>query len=148
MERRAGKGPCWRTLRRREGVAEADAADRPHPVDEEIVAELQRVAAVLGTTTLTQADVLKHSPMLGAKVLRSRFGSFTAALAAAGLRQSPMANRWTDQEYVDNLRLVWSHLGRAPIRADMNRPPSRITGDSYRNKFGSWEKALAAAGQP
>ncbi len=113
--------------------------------DDEIIAELQRVAAVLNTTTLTRAEVVRHSRTLGARVFLSRFGSFHAALAAGALEHSPLANRWTDQEYIDNLRVVWEHLGRRPIRWDVSRPPSRITGEAYRNRFGSWENALAAA---
>ena len=89
--------------------------------------------------------MLHHSSTLGARVFLSRFGSFNAALAAAGLQHSPLANRWTDQDYIDNLQAVWEHLGRRPIQWDMSRPPSRITGESYRNRFGSWENALAAA---
>jgi Homing endonuclease associated repeat len=65
--------------------------------------------------------------------------------AFAGLRQSPMADRRTDQDYLDNLRVVAAHVGREPIPEDMNRPPSRITSGSYRYRFGSWEAAVAAA---
>jgi hypothetical protein len=62
--------------------------------DAEIIAELRRVAKVTGTTIVVRADVLKHSEILGMKVLIRRFGSFRAALAAAGLKHSPMANRY------------------------------------------------------
>ena len=51
--------------------------------DAEIIAELQRVAAAAGSTTLVQGDVWRHSTILGMNVLRNRFGSFADALAAA-----------------------------------------------------------------
>ena len=82
--------------------------------DAEIIAELQRVARVAGTTTLVQDDVRRHSSILGMNVFRNRFGSFTGALAAAGLGHAPHANRWTEEDHLENLRRVWAHYGRAP----------------------------------
>ena len=60
-------------------------------------------------------------------MLLKRFGSFPAALAAAGLRHAPHANTWTEEDYLQNLRQVWAHYGRAPTAAEMGRPPSRIS---------------------
>jgi len=57
--------------------------------------------------TLVLDDVRSHSETLGSKVLLKRFGSFPAALAAAGLNHSRMANRWTEDDYLENLRQVW-----------------------------------------
>ena len=65
--------------------------------DTEIIAELQRVAVAAGTTTLVLDVVRSHSETLGAKVLLKRFGSFPAALSAAGLSHAPHANRWTEE---------------------------------------------------
>lgn len=113
--------------------------------DHEVLAELRRVAKVVGSGYLTRNDVTRQSDLIGLGVVTSRFGSFAAAVAAAGLEQSSMANRWTEQDYIDNLRTVAAHLDRTPIQEDMNRPPSKITGDSYRHKFKSWETALGAA---
>jgi len=109
----------------------------------EIIAELQRVAAVVGTTTLVQGDVRQHSDILGMNVLRNRFGSFADALAAAGLHHSRMANRWTEDDYLDNLRRVWAHYGRAPTTQEMRLPPSNIAAEGYKRRFGSWQHALS-----
>jgi hypothetical protein len=46
-----------------------------------------------------------------------------AALEAAGLAQSSMANRLTQEELLDNLQKVAAEVGREPILEDMNRPP-------------------------
>jgi len=113
--------------------------------DTEIIAELQRVARVAGTTTLVQDDVRGHSTVLGVNVFRNRFGSFPAALAAAGLSHAPHANRWTEEDHLENLRGVWAHYGRAPTATEMSLPPSRITATSYRHRFGSWEAAKRTA---
>ena len=126
MLRRFG---TWREVLTRAGLAERYSGRSVSPkmqsqrsrmlTDAEIIAELQRVAAVAGSTTLILDDVRTHSEILGSKVLLKRFGSFPAALAAAGLHHSPMANRWTEDDYRDNLRQVWAHYGRAPSSAEI-----------------------------
>lgn len=111
--------------------------------DHEILAEMRRVADVVGRGgVVTRDDITQRSDVLGLGIVMRRFGTFAAAVKAAGLQQSPMANRWTEEDYRDNLRMVAAHLGRDPIQEDMNRPPSKITGDSYRHRFGSWGAAL------
>lgn len=113
--------------------------------DDEILAELRHVASLAGRSYVTRNDITRRSDLVGLGVIATRFGSFAAAVEAAGLSQSPMANRWTELDYLDNLRAVAAHLDREPIQEDMNRPPSRITGDSYRHRFGSWTAAIQAA---
>jgi Homing endonuclease associated repeat len=112
--------------------------------NEALLEELRRLAASKGSAVVTAADV-DASERLAANVLLTRFGSFAAAVEAAGLKQSPMANWWTARDYLDNLRAVAEHVQREPILDDMNRPPSRITSGSYLYRFGSWENAIAAA---
>jgi hypothetical protein len=116
----------------------------PHLTDELLIAELQKVADRVGSGTITMANVRKHSEVMGVQVLVSRFGSFGAACAAAGLQPAKRANRWTDEDFATNFRLVERHLGRTPIRADMDRPPSTISSGSYVYRYGSWQAAVAS----
>ena len=111
---------------------------------EDVIAELQRVARVQGTSTITRTDVRRQSDLLGDRVIDNRFGSWRAAVEAAGLDLSPMGRRWTDDDYFENLLEVWTHHGRSPTYGEMNQPPSRITKGAYASKFGTWGKAKAA----
>lgn len=111
---------------------------------DDMVRELQRVAAVVGRNTITRAELLKHSDLVGERALLNRIGSWKAALEAAGLELSAMGRRWTDDDYFENLLEVWTHHGRPPTYAEMNRPPSRITNGAYAAKFGSWGRAKQA----
>jgi len=121
---RAGIGDRYR----RRSMSHKMRSQRPRALtDDEVIAELQRVARLAGTTTLVQGDVRRHSNILGMNVLRNRFGSFADALAAAGLHHSPMANRWTEEDHLENLRRVWAHYGRAPTATEMSLPPSPNT---------------------
>ena len=56
---------------------------RPY-TDEEMIAELQNVSAKIGTELLTVAFFNRHAEM-GAECVRRRFGSWGAALKAAGI---------------------------------------------------------------
>lgn len=111
---------------------------------QEVVAEMQRIARLLGKSSLSQAELQEHSEIVGARVVRSRFGSWKAALEAAGLEITGPQRRWTDDDYFDNLLEVWTHYGRAPKYDEMNKPPSRITNGGYAAKFGTWGRAKQA----
>lgn len=112
--------------------------------DEDVAAELRRVAEVKGSPVLTVKDLTTYGSRAGAGLVRSRFGTWSNALEAAGLGLSIHGRRWTDDDYFDNLLAVWTHLGRAPKYAEMNLPPSRITNGAYASRFGTWGKAKAA----
>lgn len=111
--------------------------------DELLIGELQKVAERVGSTTVTVAQVRAYSGVIGTQVLVSRFGSFGAACAAAGLHQSSKLNRWSDRDLATNFRRVERRLGRTPIRADMDRPPSIISSGCYVYRCGSWEASVA-----
>jgi len=93
---------------------------------------------------LTRQEVDQHSNVLGWTAAVSRFGSWKAALEAAGLTTVPHARRWSDEDYFANLLAVWTHHGRALRYAELNQPPSMITNGSYAKKFGSWGAAKTA----
>lgn len=62
--------------------------------DDEILAEMRRVADVVGRGgVVTRDDITQRSGVLGLGTVVRRFGSFAAAVEAAGLTQSRMANR-------------------------------------------------------
>ena len=111
---------------------------------EDMIVELQRIAAKVGRNVITRADLLHHAELMSERALLNRFGTWKAALEAAGLELSNMGRRWTDDDYFENLLDVWTHHGRAPTYAEMNRTPSRITNGAYAAKFGTWGKAKQA----
>lgn len=112
--------------------------------DEEVAHELKRVAEALGKTTLTRQEFRQHSQVLGERIVINRFGSWQAALAAAGLTTVPLGRRWSDEDYFTNLLTVWTHRGGAPRYAELNQPPSKISNGAYAKKFGSWGAAKVA----
>src|SRR5438874_5566668 len=85
---------------------------RPEMSDEEILADLKRVASALNTDTLSRDTYQQHGSYAPTTV-KKRFGSWNRALAAAGLRIVRVRNL-PDETLIDNLREVWIKLGRQP----------------------------------
>ncbi|MBN1240362.1 MAG: hypothetical protein JXB36_17805, partial [Gammaproteobacteria bacterium] len=73
--------------------------------NEDLVEELRRIATELGAESLTQRQ-FKDRSKVSAACLSRRFGSWTAALAAAGLEPVAMGRRYDDEDYFENLLTV------------------------------------------
>ena len=80
-----------------------------------------------------------------AQVFGQRFGSWNAALQAAGLRiRKP--RKIAEIDLFENLVRVWRRLGRQPVSADLTRTKgiSLYSSGAYCARFGAWNKALLA----
>lgn len=110
----------------------------------ELVADLRRVAEHNRARPFTTDLYAEHGQFRPGTVAR-RFGSWNAALEAAGL---PVTHLWKvpDRMLFENLAHVWRKLGRQPTgRALTNRDGlSRFSYSTYKKRFGSWHKALRA----
>ena len=117
--------------------------DTPPPIsDEELIADLHRVAQTLGSKTLTQAQYVSlgvHDRLTQVR----RFGTWNEALLRAKLT---ISNRIDipDVELFENILTLWQHYGRQPRISDLASNPSCISERPYRRRFGSWMKALKA----
>lgn len=107
-----------------------------------IISELQRVAKVTGKYP-SQSDFESYAEFSTA-VVRSEFGSWLKAAAAAGFSPPREAARFSDEECFENLLLVWSRLGTQPRCGDMRSQDSRIGPKAYLSRFGTWNEALLA----
>ena len=110
---------------------------------EEVLAELRRVARVLGRDELMVADFNGQSSFSSATV-RIYFPLWRQALEAAGLSARPTSVRYSDEECFENLLQVWTHFGRPPQYREMGSTPSSIGGKAYVGRWGTWVKALEA----
>ncbi|MCX6596351.1 MAG: HNH endonuclease [Acidobacteria bacterium] len=111
--------------------------------DDDIIAELKRVYAILGTNTMNRAQFNAHS-VTSYEAVRSRFG-WNEALKLAQITPAPTANRkWTVEQCFENLAVVWTHCGRPPAYREMFNPPSIISGKAYEGRWGTWRTALRA----
>ena len=109
---------------------------------ETALADLRAVAARLGQTTVSNKQYLANGEFTDAPLLRA-FGSWNAALKAAGLGQAKRAKIPTE-ELFENLERMWRALGRQPKYGEVAKPFSAFGAGTYESRFGSWRKALEA----
>jgi len=108
--------------------------------NEQLLEDLRTVAKQLGKNTVKYDEY----PQLGhcaSRIFETRFGSWNAALRAAGLDVGRCQDI-SDLELFENLEHVWTTLGRQPRREEIIRPMSRFAHGTYERRFGGWRKAL------
>ncbi|EQD28602.1 HNH endonuclease domain protein, partial [mine drainage metagenome] len=110
---------------------------------QEILDAIKAVSIKLQKYELTLQEFQAHTGWTGTPVRRI-FGSWKNALIAAGLGQSALGKRYTDEECFENMLSVWTHYGRAPQHDDMSKAPSIVGPKAYVRRWGTWRKALAA----
>lgn len=109
--------------------------------DDELLEDLQRVARKLGRDTVTISEYTEHR--LGhATTIQRRFRSWFKALADAGLKASRSRIGISDEELFENLRAVWTSLGRQPSYGEIKTPLSQYSAGTYEKRFGRWSQAL------
>jgi hypothetical protein len=74
--------------------------------------------------------------------ISDRLGSWRGALARIGIETGVKSRRYSSQELMDNLELVWRELGRPPGARLIARRGFRITEPTYRRRWGSLRKAV------
>ena len=108
--------------------------------DEELIADLRRVAEFLATQNVTMDQYRQHG-RFSPKPQISRFGTWNEALIRAGL--TIYRAGFSDAELFENILTLWQHYGRQPTSRELALAPSRIPSEkSYRRRFGSWMNAL------
>ena len=110
---------------------------------EELLTALQELADELGgTPTNDQMDAQgPHS----ATTYRERFGSWNSAVREAGLEVNYEATRANKEELLTALQELAGELGRTPTVNEMEEQ-SPYSEWIYRDRFGTWNDALEAAG--
>lgn len=119
--------------------------------DEELLNELRRVTKLIDATYLFRKEFKKCSE-ISPDTIQKRFGGWRSALERAGLVNrwsggleiSNLGKRYTQDEYWENLLLVWTRYGRQPTYGEMRHAPSTIGAEAYHAKWGTWRKALLA----
>jgi hypothetical protein len=124
-----------------------------------LVAEIQRVAALIATPHIAQAE-FNRLAKASSSAIRRRFGTWEKALDRAGLRHrysgAPVSKKllaegrqtFTDAQLTRDLQDVASKLGGAPLTMELYTRHGLVNAETIRRRFGSWWKALETAGLP
>jgi hypothetical protein len=128
----------------------------PDYTNDALLSELRRVAAAVDPGRLTISAFSKCSKV-GVTTLRRRFGSWQAALQAAGLAHlynSPapatkprvLARNLSNDQILGELRRIAQLIDVTNLTADHIREYASVGVDAIRNRFGSLRTAFRAAG--
>lgn len=110
--------------------------------DEELLADLRRVAELLGASTVSMPKYRELGKFDDSN-LAKRFGTWNNALSKVGLTISNEVNI-SDARLFENILTLWQHYGRQPRRSELAKPPSSISQGPYKRRFSSWTAALEA----
>lgn len=125
--------------------------------DDAIIAEIRRVATLVGEAKLTTSLFDKHSKV-DASTVRRRSGGWRQALERAGVghmysgpqMKRSMTRRYgqkhSDSQMIDALREVAAQLATTSFTAQRFDAYSRIHSASIVRRFGSWAEAMTQAG--
>jgi len=110
--------------------------------EEELIADLIRVRDLLAEegATITKESYTEIGQFTGTTI-KDRFGSWNAGLAAAGIKTVNHKNI-SETDLFENLRQVWTVLGRQPRKNETKKPLSKYSYATYNSRFGSWNNAL------
>lgn len=115
--------------------------------DRQLIENLQNIAEELGRTP-TASDLLgREGP--SNRAYSYRFGSWNDALEVAGLTEND-TRKWyvTDEQLLKPLRELAKKLGYTPSLRESRDCKDTPSEPTYSRRFGSWSKAVEAAGLP
>lgn len=109
--------------------------------DEELVADLKRIAFELNKKAISRADNDERGKYNTSTYIR-RFGSWFNSLEIAGLEKTRTPMNLSEEDLFQNIEEIWIKLSRQPRYVEVQKPLSKYHAGTYENHFGTWRKAL------
>jgi len=114
--------------------------------DEELLAEVRRVAEVVNKPTLTVTEYERHGGK-GLSVLRNRFGGWGSILERVGLESLKLDRpRYSDEELLADVRRVAEVVNKPTLTVMEYRRHGCACLTTSRRRFGGWRSILERAG--
>lgn len=142
--------PCSNVYRTRFGrwnnaIEMAGLHIRGKYTDNELLDILKRFRNENGRVPM-QSDFINNSEYPSYRSYYNRFGSWNNALLLAGLDTDTNRKFYADNELLNYLKEFHDKNGKPPTHTDFTNNPRYPSFDTYRYRFGGWEKALKLAG--
>ncbi|MFW5917265.1 MAG: homing endonuclease associated repeat-containing protein [Halorubrum sp.] len=131
----------WTNALTEAGFEPADARTAERISDEDLLAELERMATDRGATPTFQE--MERDGAYSPRTYVNRFGSWNEALEAADLEPRG-TGRVSEADLLADLRRLRDELGTQPIADDV-RERGAYSLATYQRRFGSWSGAKDAA---
>jgi hypothetical protein len=138
LERRFGS---WNTALDRAGISESIAPRSKLLKREMLIDALKTYAHECPGASVNLNEIAKRLGV-ARTTLAGRFGKWEDLLAEVGL--TPVQRRYSDEDCYENVITLWTHYGRQPHFAELNKPPSTVGSKAYVGRWGGWRAALHA----
>lgn len=116
--------------------------DRRNISDDDLLSDLRHVATEQSEQQVKQLTYKEHGKYGVTTVIR-RFGSWNAAVKAAGL-ETTVERNVSDEKLFSALYNLWVALGRQPNYSEVQKPACQFHVTTYERRFSSWRQALEA----
>lgn len=116
--------------------------DKRNISDDDLLSDLRRVASQQSEQQVKQRTYKDHG-RYGVTTIIRRFGSWNAAVEAAGL-ETTVERNIPDKKLFSALYDLWISLGRQPNYSEVQKPACQFHAATYERRFGSWRQALEA----
>ncbi|MBT3720088.1 hypothetical protein HN789_05095 [archaeon] len=111
---------------------------------EQLIFYLKKYSKELKKTP-TIKDINKNKKVPSSSTYMKRFGSWNNSLKKAGLKIN-IVKKFEKKELTENLKQLKKELGRIPKLSDLKERKWIASSSTYVKYFGSFKKALKAAG--
>ena len=109
--------------------------------DDEMIAEIQRVAKEADTSGTPSVRTFKEHGTIGLSAVENQFGSWNAAVDAAGFEPNTATDKIPRADLIDELQRLRETLDEIPT-ADQMDEHGAYAYITYYERFGSWADAL------
>lgn len=116
--------------------------DKRNILDNDLLSDLRRVAGEQTHQQIKQRTYRDHGKYGVTTVIR-RFGSWNAAVRAAGL-EATVERNVPNEKLFAALYELWIALGRQPAYSEVQSPSCPFHATTFERRFGSWRNALEA----
>lgn len=113
--------------------------------DEELIADVVRVAKLLKKNSVTKQEYDQHGKY-STHALHNRFGGWFSVLGLARLHATRSLLNIPKEELVHDLICVSQTLGKNSVTREEYRRHGKYSTSTISSRLGSWFKALEAAG--
>ena len=114
--------------------------DRRNISDDDLLSDLRRVASERSEQQVKQRTYKNHGKY-GVTTIIRRFGSWNAAVGAAGL-EATVERNISNEKLFSALYDLWVAIGRQPSYSEVQKPMCQFHVATYERRFGSWRQAL------
>jgi len=113
--------------------------------DEELLEQLRDLALTLGKSP-SAVDANANPNIANVSTYMTRFGSWSKAKELAGITTPNKFGAKTDEDLIKSLAAFYDKNGRHPKLRECRAENGLFGPNTYKDRFGGWDKALEAAG--